>query len=51
MKELPMSASLGLSTGSPLTSFDWSQVKVLRHIATRDIRTVRIKGVGQKFPM
>ena len=35
----PMRASFGLSTGLPLTSLDWSQVKVLRHIATKEIRT------------
>ena len=34
-----MRASFGLSTGLPLTSLDWSQVKVLRHIATKEIRT------------
>ena len=45
-----MSASLGLSTGSPLTSSDWSQVKVLRHIATRDIRTEITTKVSQNFP-
>lgn len=34
-----MSASFGLSTGFPLTSFDWSHLKVFRHIATRETRT------------